>query len=104
MWKHASANKNECSVRYRYLKSLPVQVLLAQTDAENVETLQPHFDKIFNGESRPIDMEEALGMVKQRPTHQELNRPISMSELNEYISRASNEKALGKSQIPADIE
>jgi hypothetical protein len=67
-----------------------------------VEILQPHFDKIFNGESRPIDMEKALGMAKQRPTHQELDRPISMSELNEYIAGASNKKAPGESQIPAE--
>jgi hypothetical protein len=75
---------------------------LAQTDAQNEEILQPHFDKIFNGKSRPIDMEKALGMVKQQLTHGELDRPISMSNLNEYITGASNEKAPGESQIPAE--
>jgi hypothetical protein len=38
-------------------------------------------------------MEKAPGMVKQRPTHKELDRPISRSKLNEYITGASNKKA-----------
>jgi hypothetical protein len=75
---------------------------LAQTDTLNVEILQPHFNKTFNGMSRPLDMEKSLSMVKQWPTHQELDQRISMSKLNEYIRGASNKKTPGESQIPAE--
>jgi hypothetical protein len=43
-----------------------------------------------------------LAWSSNDPTHQELDQPISMSKLNQYITGASNKKAQGESQIPAE--
>jgi hypothetical protein len=57
---------------------------------------------IFNGKSHLIEMDEALGTVKQWTINIELDRCISVWQLNEYIMGASNEKVSGESQIPAE--
>ena len=73
---------------------------LATTDKENAELLGPHFEKVFNNH-RSIEW-EAINKIKQRQTMNELNKPISWTELNPPIAKLANDKAPGLNKVPAN--
>jgi hypothetical protein len=75
---------------------------LAETDKQNIQVLHPHFDKIFNGQSLPVNIPEVLEEIPQRIIFHELDEPPTMSELEAQIKRTSNDKAPGESRVTAE--
>jgi hypothetical protein len=75
---------------------------LAETDDQNADVLQPHFDKIFNGQHDPIDIPAVINQIPPRDTMHELDEPPTMEELETQIHRAKNEKAPGESKVTSE--
>jgi hypothetical protein len=65
---------------------------LAETDDQNADVLQPHFDKIFNGQHDPVDIPAVIDQIPLRTTMHELldGSTIHLEELENQIQRAKN--------------
>ena len=68
---------------------------LTQMDNLNLAIITPHFSKIFNGESLPIDIDKIKKMIPWKETMHTLDNPITIEELQHQIYKASNEKSPG---------
>ena len=70
---------------------------LATTDAENASVFSPHLHRVFNNQS-PIDL-TVLEKIKQREVVEELDKPISWSEIKKAIKMWANKKAPGLNDV-----
>ncbi|KAL7525760.1 hypothetical protein ACHAXR_003162, partial [Thalassiosira sp. AJA248-18] len=73
---------------------------LATNDDENMEVMQPHFQKVFNNH-RPVDL-SALNLIEQRTTMWSLNDPISWTEFDQAVNKLKNGKAPGLNGVPPE--
>ena len=75
---------------------------LAQTDNQNLAVVTPHFSRIFNGESLPIDKEQIKRIIPRKETMHTLDDPITMDKLQCQLYKASNKKSPGESGVTAE--
>ncbi|KAL7527281.1 hypothetical protein ACHAXR_003829, partial [Thalassiosira sp. AJA248-18] len=73
---------------------------LNTNDDENMEVMQPHFQRVFNNH-RPADL-SALELIKQRSTMWSLNNPISWTEFDQAVNKLKNGKAPGLNGVPPE--
>ena len=74
---------------------------LAETDEQNAEVLQPHFDKLFNPPPKAPDF-SVLDDIEQRKPRIDLDSPPTMEEMEHHIKLAKNHKASGESGVPSE--
>jgi exonuclease III len=75
---------------------------LAENDKENADVFDPHFQRIFNGDTPHVDIPSILKKIPQKTTMSELGNPPTKKEFDTAIKNMANGKAPGDSKIPAE--
>ena len=67
---------------------------------ENIDIMRTHCEKLFNNKKQVSP--DALDLIDQRETEENLDRPITWKEFSKAINGLKNNKAPGANQIPAE--
>jgi hypothetical protein len=74
---------------------------VATTPAANLEILHAHCHKVYNRDDTPVDF-SVLDDIPQRATLNALGTCPSVAEIQEHITKLTNNKSPGESGVPAE--